>query len=152
MHVCILNTYASYRWLDQTFDAVVHWHSQIHVWWYFSAKLYATFWRKLAGVLLAFTHQGHFEYSGLQEWGDTKETLHCHLVYSVLWLPCAVVALCSPRCLETIPPTTPRTFYETQVLCTYLRTWFLFDISLISLDVMTIFTLSGNLRNLSSSI
>lgn len=28
------------------------------------------------------------------------------------------------------------------VLCTYLRTWFLFDISLISLDVMTIFTLS----------
>lgn len=28
------------------------------------------------------------------------------------------------------------------VLCTYLRTWFLFDVSLISLDVMTIFTLS----------
>ena len=90
MYVYWIHTLA-YRWLDQTFDAVVHWHSQIHVWWYFSAKLYATFWRKLAGVLLAFTHQGHFEYSGLQEWGDTKETLHCHLVYSVLWLPCAVL-------------------------------------------------------------
>ena len=32
------------------------------------------------------------------------------------------------------------------MMCTYLKTWFLFDTAMIALDVLTILALSSNLR------
>lgn len=102
---------------------------------------------------------GYSEHCCLQEWRDTKESTRCRSTCIHSWdcllqfvADCAakghtyvnsgfssLCMVCLQQCLMS--------HSEPQVLWTYLRTWFFFDISLISLDILNLFTMSASPRS-----